>query len=60
MNEKQFLLVFFLVLGMLLGSAATLSYVEDPGGAFTKNIKEEDIANILLSGHNPTFRTSAE
>lgn len=37
---------------MLLGSAATLSYIEDPGGAFSDNTYEGGIANILLSGHN--------
>lgn len=52
MDEKQYFAVFFLVTGLLLGCAAMLSYIEDPGGVFTKNLKEREIAEILLSGHN--------
>jgi hypothetical protein len=52
MNPKQNVLVFFIVTGLILGCAALLSYVEDPGGAFSRNIKERGIADILLSGHN--------
>lgn len=52
MNEKRIFIVFILIVGVLLGGAATVSYIEDPGGEFTKNIYEEGVAHILLSGHN--------
>ena len=52
MNEKRYFIIFFVVVGLLLGTAAIVSYVEDPGGAFNNNNYENRIADIMLSGHN--------
>jgi len=51
MNEKRYFNFFVLVVGVLLGLAAIVSYVEDPGGVFSQNVYENGVADILLSGH---------
>lgn len=52
MNEKQYFILFCLVAGIILGAAAAISYIEDPGGVFSDGRYEEGIADILISGHN--------
>jgi len=51
MNEKRIFLIFLIVVAILLGIAATVAYIEDPGHIFTEGY-ETGIANILLSGQN--------
>ena len=52
MNENRYFIIFIVVVGLLLGTAAIISYIEDPGGAFTNGAYEKGIADIILSGHN--------
>ena len=49
MNEKRIFLIFLILVALILGTAAIVSYVEDPGHIYTKSY-ETGIANILLSG----------
>lgn len=52
MKERQYFLIFVLVTVAILGIAATISYSNDPTGAFSNNAYENGIADFMLSGHN--------
>jgi len=52
MNDKRYFLLFSLVVGVVLGTAALVSYIGDPGEAFSRNIHEKEVAAILLGGEN--------
>lgn len=52
MTEKGSFLFFCIVLLVILGSVAAISYLVDPTGVFSENAYENEIATILLSGHN--------
>ena len=53
MNGKRGFLIFFVVMVLLLGTAAIISYVEDPAGVFSGSKNENKIADILFyQGHN--------
>jgi len=52
MHEQRNLLVFALVVGAVLGSAALVSYFGDPEGVFNRDAHEGEISDRLLSGWN--------
>lgn len=52
MSKKRYFIFFLIIAGILLCTTVIVSYIEDPGGAFTKNTYEKGVADILLSDHN--------
>ena len=52
MNGKRYFIIFCLIVGLLLGTAAFLSFVEDHWGVFTDGTYEKGVADILLSRHH--------
>jgi len=45
---------------LVLGVAATITYIEDPGGVFHSGTYEGEMVDILLSGHNVTFKENVD
>jgi len=60
MYEQRYFGVFVGVILLVLSVAATISYIGDPGGVFHSGTKENEMVDILLSGHNVTFKENAD
>lgn len=60
MYENRYFIVFIGVILLVLGIAATITFIEDPSGVFHSDKYENEMVDILLSGHNVTLKGNVD